>query len=390
MNTTKRVRSWNGMRWELDRVMMKRATIRQTGAWLCGCLILYLLAGCANDAQTPTPLPTPTATPAPSVEDDPALTPALELAADVQAAIAAMERLSSYRTSTRYDFSETTGAGVTTSGSLTVTVEYVRTPQEAQRIVMDGSGLGAENGEAGRMQAIRIGDVVWTDLGDGNWLQSSEEAGAPFQSAGLIYDSPELLVGASQAHKVGVETVNGQASDHYLFDQQQMRIADIGEMDAVQGEFWLAQDGGFIVRYRLEAHGADVELSQGQRGQGTIRLFYDVPETNQPLAITPPEMPAGPPGFATGGFPLPAGARTVLTSRSFASYLATPPPAEVIQFYQEALPALGWSLLPAEGFASEEMTSLVFQKGAEKIALSILADDETGLTQILVSAETEP
>ena len=187
-------------------------------------LALLLLTGCGNDDKTATPAPLPTATQAATVaptatstQDSLALTPALELPPDVQTAIDAMGHLTSYRTQTRYDFTEKTSASTVTSGTISMTVEYVQQPQEAQRILMEGTGLGAEDGEAGRMEAIRIGVTTWTNLGDGNWIQSSEDVTAPFQSAGLIFDTPELLVSINDARALGVETINGLSSDCLLY-----------------------------------------------------------------------------------------------------------------------------------------------------------------------------
>ena len=371
--------------------------MRRTELWITCLLALLLLIGCGRDDKTATPLPqlppTPEAvvTPTPTAaEDSLALTPALELAPDVQAALAAMDGLTSYRTHTRYDFTEKTSASVVASGTISITVEYVQQPQAAQRILMEGTGLGADDGAAGRMETIRIGSTTWTNLGDDNWIQSSEDAQAPFQSAGLIFDTPELLVSINDARALGVETINGLASDHYAFDKRQLNIASIGEMDTAQGEFWIAREGGFIARYRLEAQGSNIELSEGQRGAGTIALVYDVLAVNQPLSIGAPQADLGPPGFATGEFPLPAGAETMLTSHNFSSFLTAQPPAEVVAFYQDKLPASGWRLLSDEGFASAEITSLVFQKGDDKIALSITIDQDSGRTQILVSAEAAP
>ncbi|MFZ1505545.1 MAG: hypothetical protein WAV74_02030 [Anaerolineae bacterium] len=370
--------------------------MRRTGLWMA-CLLALLLAGCANEQKTATPDPAPTLTPAPTAtlsaaaaQENLALTPALELAPDVEAAMAAMDRLASYRTYTRYDFSEKVSASAVASGTISITVEYVRQPQEAQRILMEGTGQGAEDGAAGRMETIRIGDTTWTNLGDDNWIQTSEETGTPFQSAGLIYDTPELLVSVSAARRLGSETINGLETEHYAFDKRQLNIVNVGDMDEARGEFWIAADGGFIVRYRLEAHGRDIELSEGQRGEGAIALAFDVLASNRPLTIVPPPVELGPPGFTAGGFPLPPGTRTTLTSRNFSSFLANQSPADVVAFYKDKLPVTGWSLLPAEGFASGEITSLVYQKGSDKIAISITIDQDSGQTQILVSVEAAP
>ena len=84
----------------------KETPMRRTGLWMA-CLLALLLAGCANEQKTATPDPAPTLTPAPTAtlsaaaaQENLALTPALELAPDVEAAMAAMDRLPSYRSDT--------------------------------------------------------------------------------------------------------------------------------------------------------------------------------------------------------------------------------------------------------------------------------------------------
>ncbi len=366
----------------------KQTMMRPTAAsrWVLPLLLLgsvCLLAACGS--QTPTPAPTPTVS-----LDTLADAPAIELAPDVQAAIEAMGNLPSYRTRTTYEFREQPMTGTLTTGIVDILVEYTQTPVAAQRIVMTDT-TAPEDDETRTSQTVRIGNTTWYDMGDGNWVEAVEEPGTPFQSAGLIYDAPDLLVSAQQAQKVGSETVNGILSDRYTFAQDQLPAFASGEMDRATGEFWIARDGGYITRYSLQAAGDDIELSEGVRGRGTMALTYDLSEVGQTITITAPSLTdAGPVGFAPGTFPLPNDARPVLRSRDFMSYVSEQPLGEVAAFYEDQLSTLGWRSPEGSGYSAPELINLVFVQGNNQILITITTDTETGQTQILVSSEQVP
>lgn len=344
---------------------------------------MALLAACGS--ETPTPTPVPTISP-----DTLADTPAIELAPDVQAMIDAMTTVPSYRTRTVYEFGEQPLTGTLTTGVVDILVEYTQTPPIAQRIVVTDTTVPVDDATR-TSQTVRIGDKTWYDMGDGNWIEATEEAGTPFQSAGLIFDAPDLLVSTAQARKVGSETVNGILSDRYAFAQEQLPAFAAGDMDTAAGEFWVARDGGFITRYKLQAAGEDIELSDGLHGRGTMNLVYDLFDVGQAITITAPQVAdATPLGFVTGTFPLPEDAHPVLRSRDFVSYVSELPLAEVARFYQDRLPTLGWTSPEDAGYTSAELVNLVFEKDSYQIFITITVDTDTGQTQILVSSEQAP
>lgn len=346
-------------------------------------ICLALLAACGS--ETPTPIPTPTVGP-----DALADTPAIELAPDVQAAIDAMANLSSYRARTAYEFGEQPITGTLTTGVVDILVEYTQAPVTAQRIVVTDTTV-PEDDETRLSQTVRVSDTTWYDMGDGNWVESAEEAGTPFQSAGLIFDAPDLLVSVQQARKLGSETINGIVSDHYAFAQEQLPAFAAGDMDTASGEFWLARDGGYLTRYVLQAAGDDIELSDGLRGRGTMALTYDLFDVGETITITAPQTAElALSGFASGTFPVPADARPVLRSRDFVSYVSSQPLDDVVEFYRTRLPALGWRSPEGGGYTSPELVNLVFEQGNNQVFITITVDTASGQTQILVSSEQVP
>jgi hypothetical protein len=354
--------------------------------WVLPALLLTslgLLVACKS--ETPTPAPTPTVSPETLAD-----APAIELAPDVQAAIDAMSTLTSYRTRTVYEFGEQPVTGTLTTGVVDILVEYTAAPPPAQRVVMTDTAA-PEGDDTRTSQTVRIGDTTWYDMGDGNWIESTEEAGTPFQSAGLIFDAPDLLVSPAQARKLGSETINGIASDRYAFAQEQLPAFAAGDMDSAAGEFWIAREGGYLTRYTLQAAGEDIELSDGLRGRGTMVLTYDLFDVGRAITITAPQVAdATPLGFDAGTFPLPADARPVVRSRDFVSYVSQQPLMDVARFYQDRLPALGWRSPEEAGYTSPELVNLVFVKDSYQIFITMTVDTENGQTQILVSSEQVP
>ncbi|HNT23501.1 MAG TPA: hypothetical protein PKM21_04000 [Anaerolineales bacterium] len=85
---------------------------------------------------------------------------------------------------------------------------------------------------------------------------------------------------------VGAETMNGVAANHFTF--QVSGVGGTSGVDVVtnQGEYWLAQDGQYLVRYTLAIETRDAST------QETIHSEYliDLASINQPVSIV---FPAG-------------------------------------------------------------------------------------------------
>jgi hypothetical protein len=85
---------------------------------------------------------------------------------------------------------------------------------------------------------------------------------------------------------MGAETMNGIQSNHFVFQVSGLGLTSGAEVTANEGEYWLAQDGRYIVRYSLvmETRGSpDVDILRQE-------ILIDLTSINQPVSIT---MPAG-------------------------------------------------------------------------------------------------
>jgi len=70
---------------------------------------------------------------------------------------------------------------------------------------------------------------------------------------------------------------------HYAYDVQNIP-AEYGTVDA-RGQIWVALDGGYVVRYTLEAVGTFGEYFEGE---GTPKLTYDTFDVGGNIEINPP------------------------------------------------------------------------------------------------------
>jgi hypothetical protein len=85
---------------------------------------------------------------------------------------------------------------------------------------------------------------------------------------------------------VGEETMNGIPSNHFTFKVSGLGVKSGAEVTANQGEYWLAIDGQYIVKYSLILEtrgGPNSEILHEQ-------VLIDVTDINQPVSISfPPE-----------------------------------------------------------------------------------------------------
>jgi hypothetical protein len=141
-----------------------------------------------------------------------------------------------------------------------------------------------------------------------------------------------LLDGLLGAEEAGQETMNEVAADHYTFDERALREYGFSETD---GEIWVATDGGYLLKYQRATTGNVDYFHNGI--EGTVTWDYQLTEIDQPLELVFPE------GCRVDA-PLMADAFDVLNLPGWLLFNTASSVADTAAFYQEQLPALGWTL----------------------------------------------
>jgi hypothetical protein len=159
----------------------------------------------------------------------------------------------------------------------------VNTGAQAVHVTVSVEGKAAEQFPANHVEAIWIGTRLWIKLGNRPWVPVPEEVSE------AQFDEQTVSVGAflpyvSTFERIQPdETVNGVQCVHYAYDAQDLPT-EYGPVDA-RGHIWVALDGGYVVRYTLEAVGA---FGAYFEGTGTLNLVYDTYDVGASIQIDPP------------------------------------------------------------------------------------------------------
>lgn len=95
----------------------------------------------------------------------------------------------------------------------------------------------------------------------------------------------DMLVLGPGAQFVGVENVNGIESRHFSFRLEGLGVESGSVVNANQGDYWVAVDGQYLVRYQLL-----LEFSNSAEETFRLEANMDLSQVNQPVNIA---LPAG-------------------------------------------------------------------------------------------------
>jgi hypothetical protein len=135
--------------------------------------------------------------------------------------------------------------------------------------------------------------------------------------------------------KIGREEINGLAAMHFTFDEHSLPDPD-GILKTANGDVWMAEDGGAVLKYTLSMEIATQEFS------GTRTWDYELDQIDQLQAVQLPD--ACQPVLAD--LPMLPEAADVRTLPGFLSYTAPSSRAVAVSFYYNQLTSLGWQSLP--------------------------------------------
>ena len=226
-------------------------------------------------------------------------------------------------------------------------------------LVMDETGLERDErlfGAVGPSRYLRRGSGETCQV---SWSETASKEDGSLNPAGL-------LPAVEQAADAGTETVNGLPARHYVIDAERSK-------GTVAGEYWLAEPGGYLVRYLLTVSGKE----------GEQRYEYELSQVDARQDVVYPEGCAP----VLLDFPVMDGARNLHRLPESVDYTVPAETAAVSQFYQEQLEAQGWTLAKVHD-KDPKNAVLVFVSKEQKLATTIvLSAREKG---VWVSAIVRP
>ncbi|MCC6147092.1 MAG: hypothetical protein IT308_05940 [Anaerolineaceae bacterium] len=171
------------------------------------------------------------------------------------------------------------------------------------------------------------------------------------------------------------EEVNNTPSDHFVLSAAQMLF---GTPASQQGEIWLAQDGGYPVRFTGQAEGT-FSLSS-ETITGTAQWEYNLLEVNQLGSIELPQACLDEESISTD-IPILPDAGDQTTYGGTISYNSPTAPAAAANFYRTELPANGWEIINET--ASPPVFILLARKGERSLQVNIGPGLQSGTTILI-------
>ncbi|MGD0173029.1 MAG: hypothetical protein ABSC61_01150 [Anaerolineales bacterium] len=154
------------------------------------------------------------------------------------------------------------------------------------------------------------------------------------QSAKKLIDPTAMLSPVSKATKVGNESVNGIPATHYRFDQNSLPWAD--PKPKVAGEIWIANTGGYVVKYLLNVSAPSKPDSN--EAQVAQTWDYEVDGTDGSASVA---LPKGCLEVLTD-VPVMADAQSLIRANGMTDFVTASTGRQVLDFYSQNLPPLGW------------------------------------------------
>jgi hypothetical protein len=189
-----------------------------------------------------------------------------------------------------------------------------------------------------------------------------------------IFEPDDVMGGLEHARRVRPdETVNGILCRHYVFDETSITWTALAH---AEGEVWIAVDGDYVVKYTVEAEG----LNPASQEEGHVEWEYQVRDVNASIIIEPPAGCEA----AESEFPTMPDATNVRTFGNTVSYESSSSLDDVLAFYQEQMPAEGWSDT-GNSFISESSAMLSFTKDGR--AATVTLTDAGGTVSVIIMSE---
>jgi hypothetical protein len=198
--------------------------------------------------------------------------------------------------------------------------------------------------------------------------------GTPSEGTGSPQQPVQLLPPVVAATEAGTETVNEVLSRHYTISKDKPG-------KNVAGEVWLAENGGYVVRYVLTVSGEEDALGEGVEGEQ--RFEYNLSQLYSPDEVIYPEgcLPV------LMDFPVPEGARNLHRLPNAVDYTVVAETAAISQFYQDQLTAQGWMFVNAHADDPKNVTLVFVHEEHGQAASILLSTRDTG---VWVSAILRP
>jgi hypothetical protein len=350
-------------------------------------LLLVLIAasfGC-SPRETATTIPTsppPSSsdpTPVPSSSEQTTFPSSLELSSALLVDFnSGLDRLDSYQAQMEMTFAGIYGGAPMEFRNLVT--KTVHKPASFEMLTLEDNSTGEEAGWE-MSAALLEASYYQYGLGGPCLVMASSE----MMDRDGMPDPSDWLPEVRGAQVAGTETINGTPAQRFTFNEK--NIEEAAGFQA-SGEYWLADPGGWLVKYTLTLTGKEDAFGEGMSGSQS--LTYNVRPDAAQSAKLPEACPA-----RLADFPSLPDASSLTRLPTSLSYTTGQSAPQAKAFYEEAMPAAGWEIGTDPLDLPDGAVLYYQQEEAERVAV-IRIWQAHGLTQVfavessLASQASEP
>jgi hypothetical protein len=252
-------------------------------------------------------------------------------------------------------------------------LEITREPAKASydfSLTLSGS---AEPSTFLRILALGPASYVWGKP-EGNCQGEYDDL-----TAAKMIDPTAMLSPVTKGTKAGSENVNGIPSTRYTFDQTGIAWPD--PKPKISGEVWVADTGGFAVKYTLTVTAPSAPDPMGAQVGQTWE--YEVSGTDGSVAVA---LPQGCIEVLTD-IPVMPDAQSLLRENGITEFVTASNARQVVDFYGQQLPLVGWQIEaePPNGGIALPFTTY-FRNGDKRIMLRLRAAQPSGVDVAILLA----
>jgi hypothetical protein len=318
----------------------------------------------------------------PGGEDEPDVnTPSEETGAPD--ASAGLESLSSYRAVFSIQVDGTDSNGQPQKGTFEIVHEVDR------QAVIEHTRFAGEGLVASAMVAFQNNQTDIFNMEGATFMYSVDAEGKAscigFSSADETPAMTEFLslndmVGSvSEARLVQRgDSYNGIQADHYAFDEAALFL---GSSSQAKGDYWIAQDGGYLVKLHGEGDGTSGWFSSDV--EGTYIWDYELSLVNEAIDFSlPPECEAQKPAE---DIPVPDNALEEGSFGGMITFNSPETPDVVAEYYRQQLQALGWTVNKDDSLG--DMVVLDYGKESRTLSIIITKDEAGGCSVVITETK---
>lgn len=317
--------------------------------------------------------------------------------------ISDLDSLSSYRVSFAMEFDGESG-GQPTNGKINVLLE---TNQElaATHLAMDMEGGTVEElGGLNRLEVYELDNTIYmyNDIMGGEWISMPATDDEVF-TQGFFSPNENLQMPDTANCALTPETINGIAAKMCTFDDADLQDSSDAEYDKAEGKVWLAEDGGYVVKYEVDIEGfKPSETDQAGVDQaglfdfGDISISYELLEVNTDITIELPAEAQEAEGLDFGDLmeddapvepdvPVLDDAEDLFSVSGITTYVSASSIEDAVEFYRQSLPDEGWSEDAESALITDDTTILSFEKDGTTLTLTISKEGENQISVSLIS-----